>query len=207
MGTRPPSNLDPNEEERVQGALLIQKAWVFAWLVHAELPTETVQDWPMQARGHAFQVQLSSFVRFLRPTITRVLCTSPTGRVHSSREGEPLLEAIALLPLAASHHWQVLSLPLERGNFPFYFSTTFFAKGPNLWREASEPQLVHHTLTGDHSFPSFPGLGPPAGFRLWVPQWDDDILSQWGKCLPNLPGTPFNGPKELMTAHPNGRHT
>ncbi|XP_038168257.2 mucin-17-like [Arvicola amphibius] len=105
VGTRSPSILDSNEEERVQGALLIQKAWMFALLVHAEPPAATVQDWPVQARGRAFQEQLSSFVRFLRPTITRVLSASPTGRVHISREGAPLSEAIALLLLAASHHW------------------------------------------------------------------------------------------------------
>ncbi|XP_041512701.1 spindlin-2-like [Microtus oregoni] len=56
VGTRLPSTLDPNEEERVQGALLIQKVWMFAWLVHAEPPAETARDWPVQARGHPFQV-------------------------------------------------------------------------------------------------------------------------------------------------------
>ncbi|KAM7315958.1 hypothetical protein ACRRTK_025028 [Alexandromys fortis] len=106
VGTRLPSSLDPNEEERAQGALLIQKAWMFAWLVHAELTAETARDWPVQARGHPFQVQLSSSVRFLRPTVIRVLCASATGHVHSSREAEPLSEDIALLLLAESHQWQ-----------------------------------------------------------------------------------------------------
>lgn len=48
VGTRPPSTLDPNEEERVQGALLIQKARMFAWLAHVEPPAETARDWPVQ---------------------------------------------------------------------------------------------------------------------------------------------------------------
>ncbi|KAM7315960.1 hypothetical protein ACRRTK_025030 [Alexandromys fortis] len=149
-GTRLPSSLDPNEEERVQGALLIQKAWMFAWLVHAELTAETARDWPVQARGHPFQVQLSSSVRFLRPTVTRVLCASATGHVHSSREAEPLSEDIALLLLAESHQWQ----PPRPG--------TLFS-------------------------------GPRPGSPFWVPQWDDDILSQWGKRFPHRPGTPFRG--------------
>ncbi|KAM7338369.1 hypothetical protein ACRRTK_001853 [Alexandromys fortis] len=150
VGTRLPSSLDPNEEERVQGVLLIQKAWMFAWLVHAELTAETARDWPVQARGHPFQVQLSSSVRFLRPTVTRVLCASATGRVHSSREGEPLSEDIALLLLAESHQWQ-------------------------------PPR------------PGTPFSGPRPGSPFRVPQWDDDILSQWGKSLPHRPGTPFRG--------------
>lgn len=221
VGTRLPSTLDPNEEERVQGALLIQKAWMFAWLVHAEPPAETARDWPVQARGHPFQVQLSSSVRFLRPTVTRVLCASATGRVHSSREGEPLSEDIALLLLAESHHWQVHSLPLARGNFPFYFSTTLLAKWPNLWREASEPQLVHHTLTRDHSFPSLPGLGPPSvdpvqgppsgspnGMMTSYPNGGSACLIGLGPLSEaNGLGPPSVSPKGLMTAHPNGRHT
>ncbi|KAM7315927.1 hypothetical protein ACRRTK_025051 [Alexandromys fortis] len=150
VGTRLPSSLDPNEEERVQGALLIQKAWMLAWLVHAEPTAETARDWPVQARGHPFQVQLSSSVRFLRPTVTRVLCASATGRVHSSREGEPLSEDIALLLLAESHQWQ-------------------------------PPR------------PGTPFSGPRPGSPFRVPQWDDDILSQWGKSLPHRPGTPFRG--------------
>ncbi|KAM7315957.1 hypothetical protein ACRRTK_025027 [Alexandromys fortis] len=156
VGTRLPSSLDPNEEERVQGALLIQKAWMFAWLVHAELTAETARDWPVQALGHPFQVQLSSSVRFLRPTVIRVLCASATGHVHSSREAEPLSEDIALLLLAESHQWQ-------------------------------RPQF---------SQPPRPGTlfsGPRPGFPFWVPQWDDDILSQWGKRFPHRPETPFRG--------------
>ncbi|KAM7315979.1 hypothetical protein ACRRTK_025049 [Alexandromys fortis] len=221
-GTRLPSSLDPNEEERVQGALLIQKAWMFAWLVHAELTAETARDWPVQARGHPFQVQLSSSVRFLRPTVTRVLCASATGHVHSSREAEPLSEDIALLLLAESHQWQVHSLPLARGNFPFfYFSNTLLAKWLNLWREVIEPQLVHHTLSRDHSFPSLPGLepssvvpvqGPPSGspngMMTSYPNGGNASLIGLGPRLEIAGlGPPSVSPKGLMTAPPNGRHT
>ncbi|XP_057616584.1 mucin-17-like [Chionomys nivalis] len=41
--------------------------------------------------------------------------------------------------------------------------------------------------------PGTPFSGPRPGSPFWVPQWDDDILSQWGKHLPHRPGTPFRG--------------
>lgn len=36
-----PSTFVPNEDERVQGALLVQNFWMFAWLVHAEPPGDS----------------------------------------------------------------------------------------------------------------------------------------------------------------------
>ncbi|KAM7315934.1 hypothetical protein ACRRTK_025058 [Alexandromys fortis] len=41
--------------------------------------------------------------------------------------------------------------------------------------------------------PGTPFSGPRPGSPFRVPQWDDDILSQWGKSLPHRPGTPFRG--------------
>ena len=41
--------------------------------------------------------------------------------------------------------------------------------------------------------PGTPFSGPRPGSPSWVPQWDDDILSQWKKHLPRRPGTPFSG--------------
>ncbi|XP_041910283.1 mucin-12-like [Arvicola amphibius] len=41
--------------------------------------------------------------------------------------------------------------------------------------------------------PGTPFSGPRPGSPFWVPQWDDDILSQWGKHLPHRPGTSFRG--------------
>ena len=81
VGTRIPSTLDPNEEERVQVALLFQKAWMFAWLVNAEPPAETIGGLAHAALEHPFQVQLSSIVRNLGTTATRVLCALTTRHI------------------------------------------------------------------------------------------------------------------------------
>ena len=43
--------------------------------------------------------------------------------------------------------------------------------------------------------PGTPFSGPRPGSPFWVPQWDDDILSQRGKCWPHRPGTPFRCPR------------
>ena len=152
----------------------------------------------------------SSSVRFVYQT-----CPRFSGRRAS------LSEDIAQLLLVESHHRQVHSLPLVRGHFPFYFSTILLAKWPNMWREASGPQLVHHTLTRDHRFPSLPGRGPPSvdpvlgppsgspnGMMTSYPNGVSAGLIGLGPLsdAPGL-GPPSVSPKGLMTEHPNGRHT
>lgn len=43
--------------------------------------------------------------------------------------------------------------------------------------------------------PGTPFSGPRPGSPFWVPQWDNGILSQRGKCWPHRPGTPFRCPR------------
>ena len=46
--SRPGSTLNPKEEGSQRPSLLIQKAWMIALLLQAELPGEASWDWPVQ---------------------------------------------------------------------------------------------------------------------------------------------------------------